>query len=246
VGPAPLLFDAWVRFHAGFDAGLAADRSAGKPEPIEHKGSAASTADDRGGALRLGVGGGGTQLTWETAGNLDLARPGALACWVRGLGWQAEAPPGDSGYVRLVRVPGAGRSVFLVERDVRRAGATSEAFVVGFFDLAGGEEHSLVLRPGPLWRPTDWHLLVVTWDARGFAVSVDGAALVRQAVPEGRIRANFADLPDGAGSAGAAWIVGDAARESTLLDDLTVYARVLDDDEVRRLYAAGRAAGFTR
>jgi hypothetical protein len=142
--------------------------------------------------------------------------------------------------VRFVRVPGTDRSAFIVERDTRNASSEREKLIVGFFDLQGGEKHFLSLQTGPRWRNGTWHLVVVTWDRTGFAVSVDGGPFTRKAVPSGRIPAAF-----GALSAEATWLVGDTNRESTLLDELAVYSRPLSDEEARRLYEAGLGSDAT-
>ena len=239
-GSAPALYNAWIRFYAGFDRGAAADLAAGEPKATRSRGEVLLERGRVERALLLGLRGGGGEIAYATAGNLDLAHPGALSFWIRAVAWQGKAAAGESGYVRFLRIPGVGRSVFVVERDVRQPGSDQEKFIIGFFDLSGGEKHYLSLRAGPRWTPEAWHLIVVAWDAVGFAVSVDGGPFTRKAVPSGRIRADFGDLP-----AGATWLVGDETRESTLLDELTIYARQLSDEEARRLYDAGLDANAT-
>lgn len=232
---APSLLGPWISFYAGFEEDVVAELASGEPRPRQVQGRTVFDRGRVGRALRLGVAAGGARIDYPLASNLDFSRPGALSFWISPRGWQAKAPPGDSGYVRFLHVVGRERSVFLVQREPRRT--MQEALALGFFDLPGGEKHFLQIEAGPRWGSREWHLLVVDWDAAGFALSVDGAPFVRKGVPGERIRAFFGrPVPD------ATLVVGGRSREFSLLDELTIYARPLGDADVAALWQRGQAS----
>jgi hypothetical protein len=232
-GSSPTLLNDWIRFYASFDHGATgAELASGSAEPTSVQGNPRFDVGILGTALR--VGGDGAELRFACQGNLELAKPGALSIWVAPREWSDTS----SAYVRFVRVTGQANAVFVLERDVRASGNTRETLIAGAAGFPGGQQSLLILPIGARWRAADWHLLVIDWDATGFALSLDGTPFVRHAVPGQSMERAFP-----AGQSGAVFVVGDTGAESSLVDDLTVYERPLADEEVAQLFAAARSAG---
>jgi len=223
----------WITFHAGFEDGVTADLAVGSPEPVIVGGAANFRVGLAGKAIRLGSDAGGANLAYSLAANLDLSRPGTLSFWVAPMGWNEPGQPG-SRYLRLISIVDKGRTIFLAQRDTRRR--DSERIIVGFYHLPGPDRY-LIARTRTPWSQETWHLIAVSWDATGFAVSLDGGSFVRRSVPNDLIVAPLTD-PDS-----AALVVGSRGSESTLLDDLTIYGRVLGDADVAAIWRSWGSEG---
>ena len=162
-------------------------------------------------------------------GNLDFGLPGSLSFWVAASNWSGS----DTAVVPFARAAGLGRSGFVVERDPRTEQQPGESLFVGFFGVDGSLQRYVSLISSRRWRAGEWHLVVVNWDLHGIAGSLDGAPLVRQAMPEGWIAASFPPNP----GRPARWILGDSRVATSVIDEVRVYRRRLTDVEIARLFA---------
>jgi hypothetical protein len=226
----------WVLFHAPYDGSEEPVLSLGRPRPVAVHGDPVFEPGVVGRAIRFGARANGVEIRYAREGNLDFSAPGGLSFWVRPVNWR-RVDAGRSGYVRFIRSGGRDGSSFVLERDVRRPpSAKHEKLLVGFFDLRGSQRYYLALRAGPPWRNGRWHFVAASWDAVGFAASVDGQPLIRRAMPEGLAAVHFP-----AAGEGATWVVGDRITdEGYALDELRIYSRALRDEDVRALFAAAR------
>jgi hypothetical protein len=231
-GSAPALLSPWISFYASFDDGVTAALAGGAARPEQVHGATVLESGRFGRGIRLGEAAGGARIDYALEHNVDFERPGALSFWVAPLSWLDRAPRGDSGYVRFVRVVGATRAVFAIQRDAR---GEADALVIGVSNLRGGETYQLKRGAGRRWQKGEWHLVAVSWDPLGFAASIDGDPFVRVGVPDGRLPAGLGPGP------GSVLVVGDPGREGSLLDELTVYTRPLAADEVARLWSRSGA-----
>ena len=215
-------------FSLSAEQGALADTPSGRLAPVATHGALVTGAGRFGRALRLGAAGGGGELEYPLRGCVDFARPGSLRFWVRPADWSTA----DAAYVPFVRAASPPAGVFVVERNTRAPGG-GEDLLVGFFGIAGGRERYVSLRSAVRWGAADWHFVAVSWDARGFAASLDGQPLVREAVPEGWIARAFPTVARADGR----WLVGDLGRASTWIDELAVAPKPLSDADIRRLFA---------
>ena len=221
----------WIRFHASYDDHIDARDSQSGPSATETTShfSPRFTRGRIGSALQLGgPTAGPNPLTYPVEGRIDFSSTGSMSIWISPIAWSSG--PGAAEYVPFVRIQGR-EATFLVERDRRLPGATSEKIIVGLFDTKGGPSHSLVVALDSLWSNGGWHLIVVNWDATGFSVSIDGRPEIRRALPVGALaRALRSPNFD------TSLLIGNKARDSTAIDDLTLYGVDLSPSEIEWLF----------
>jgi Concanavalin A-like lectin/glucanases superfamily len=212
---ADLPASSWRTHHAAFEPG---DGSAPSHPP------SAFTAGRRGRALRLGPGSGPAELA--ARGVVDLARPGAITCWIQPVAWR---PPGPSSeYVPVIRVIGSGAAVALVERDRRYAGRDIDVWIAGFFSLASRAEVQLQRELDGAWPNAGWHFVAFQWDATGFSLQLDGRKPARMALPGADLAAEFPKET-------STLLIGSGASEGFLVDEVSVWSRPLSQRELSAL-----------
>jgi hypothetical protein len=172
----------------------------------------------RGPALVLGAGVKPAEAV--VAGSVDLSRPGTLTLWVKARAWSPASPD----YVPIARFTGLGGATLLVERDRRDGHPGVDRFIAGFFGLAKHGEVRLDRDVAPAWGE-ERHFLAVAWEATGFALRLDRGRSVRAANRGVVLSAEFP-------SASTTLRIGGAQREGLLVEDASIWSRVLTDDEL--------------
>ena len=205
----------WRTYHADFEPGEAS---------TPHHPPSAFASGHRWRALRLAPGAGSKELTAQ--GVVDLARPGAITCWIRPVGWRQPGP--SSEYVPVIRVIGSGAAVALVERDRRYAGRDVDVWIAGFFSLASRSEVQLQRELDSLWTDESWHFVAFQWDATGFSLQLDGGRPARMALPGATLAAEFPRQT-------STLLIGSGASEGFLVDEVSVWSRPLSQRELSAL-----------
>lgn len=216
-------FNPSVTFYASFDrlpadAELSAGNGKAIPAAVPHE-------------LRDGLSGkallcGGTLVAYDAAdGNVDLARPGALAVWLSPRDWMRQ---GETPYLFLVRLHGSGRSMMIG----RMGGADNQEALYAHAQV-GDRMTSVLSGHTRDWHSGGWHLLVLNWRAEAIEFSVDGGELQRAAAP----------WLAGAKGDGGGLVVGNegTSGQQYLVDDLSVFDRPLSHEEIQWLFEQGAA-----
>ncbi|MBC8134033.1 MAG: hypothetical protein H7X95_13700 [Deltaproteobacteria bacterium] len=101
-------------------------------------------------------------LTWAKKGNLDLARPGSLAFWIKPNQWTA-----NSSQIPLVAIDGSRKLVVVA----------NPGGLIAHFEIWNTPTHTAVAQGSTSGWPTDtsWHLVIVTWGTESIGISFDGA-----------------------------------------------------------------------
>lgn len=215
-------FNSSVTFYASFDRlPPDADLSAG-----DGKANVPATPHElRQGLFDKALLCGQTPVGYQAAGNIDLARPGALAVWVSPQDWKRQ---GETPYLFFVLLHGAGRSMMM-----GRMGGTANHEILYAHAQVG--EHTVSVLSGHTrdWESGGWHLLVLNWRAEAVEFSVDGGELQRGGAPW------FA----GATGEGGGLNLGNEGtpNQQYLADELTVFDRPLSHEEIRWLWERGAA-----
>lgn len=205
----------WRTYHARFEPG---DESTANHPP------SAFASGHRGRALRIAPGSGSKELA--VRGVVDLARPGAITCWVRPLDWRQPGPASE--YVPVIRVVGSGTAVALVERDRRYAGRDVDVWIAGFFALASRAEIQMQRELDSLWPNEGWHFVAFQWDATGFSIQLDAGRPARMALPGADLAAEFPRQT-------STLLIGSGATEGFLVDEVSVWSRPLTQQELSAL-----------
>lgn len=168
---------------------------------------------------------GQTPVSYQAAGNIDLARPGALAVWISPQDWKRQ---GETPYLFFVLLHGAGRGIMM-----GRMGGTANQEVLYAHAQVGQQTASVLSGHTRDWHSGGWHLLVLNWRAEAVEFSVDGGELQRGGTPW------FA----GATGEGGGLNVGNEGtpNQQYLADELTVFDRPLTNEEIRWLWGQGTA-----
>jgi hypothetical protein len=211
----------WLRWQLDFD-------TAREGQVADH----ALVAGMRGRALRSG-GPEGSRVALAAERRLDLTRPGAFELWVSPESWRAGV---GRDYVQFLSVNAPAGAFFTVERDRAVGEPDEDRLLVGYWGIRQRAEFSLALPLTRGWKPGSWHSLAVSWDATGFAVSIDGGAWVSRAVPVPLAREGFA-------SPQALLVIGSAGPEATRIDSIRVFSRPIHRESGSSPAAPARDGG---
>lgn len=196
----------------------------GNPASVERPLVLSSGRKGRG--MRLGQGASSPELALR--GVVDLARPGAITAWIRPSEWQS--PSVTSQYVPVFRVTGAGPAVVVIERDRRYPGRPIDVWIAGYFALASRAEVQMQREMKSLWAAREWHFVAFQWDSTGFSLQIDDLEPARTALPRANLVAEFP-------RASSTLVIGSAAPEGFIVDDLSIWSRQLTRSEIASLRA---------
>lgn len=220
--PAIRRFDSAITFYLNFtNPAMGALMSAGAGLPVGINGKVELMRGIDGQALLLKNRPGQTwkKIIYQARGNLNLAKPGALAVWVMDYHW---TKPGLWHY-------------FLTGRDGGRFFMLAPTAV--YMQGAGPKGANVVADWGMHWKTGQWHLLVLNWRMQSFALSLDGK-------PWGSTYE--ASLAGAKGPPGNLCIVRGSPAEKCAISDLMIFNRNLSMDEIRWLYHCGMASEKTK
>ncbi|MGD9494879.1 MAG: glycoside hydrolase domain-containing protein [Armatimonadota bacterium] len=170
------------------------------------------------------VGGEGTNLTYPTAGNM-WPEEGTFAIWVQSVDWTLT----DAPLVNRWWIDVGGPTRFLIYHYLHTSG-------ISFYHMDVRGEHPSMTTVATTWAPGEWKHLVGTWRQGRLRLYING-----ERAPE--------ELQVELGPIGPAIRIGGPvnssepveARADTNLDEFYVFARALEDVEVRALYQRGVA-----
>lgn len=216
--PALEKFGAAVTFYVSFDNGAAADLSNGEATPRDKK----LIAETKPGLWGQAFLSGETVIAYDTAKNMDLSKPGALALWISPYEWKREAGKG-AGYIFFVKILDQGRQVMLA-----RMGNSLNKEAVYAYGQAAEKGQSISGGNSLQWKNGEWHLLTLNWSNAALEFSLDGGALHRQEI------AGFETVEGKPGQ----MFVGSKSGENArfLVDELMILNRPLGADEIKELW----------
>jgi hypothetical protein len=210
--PALFRFNDAITFYASFDGYATADLSNGKGAP---RNSEANWAD---GIWHQALRGMTKPLEYEALGNIDLTRPGALTMWISPQNWTHQ---GNPAYIHFVVINSQGIT-FQISRmgdavNQEKLYAWWKAGSKGVIDAVGNTKQ---------WQ-SGWHLLAANWRNGYIEFSVDGAAFHRVATAKTVLYT---------GKNPGTIHIGAGGNTPYLMDELLIYNRPLENDEVKWMY----------
>lgn len=215
--PAPDKFGAAVTFYSSFDQGASADLSNGGGAPRDPKLKITMKPGIWGTAFLSGQ----ESITYNTAKNIDLSKPGAVAVWIRPFEWKRDAA--TTSYIFFLNMMDHGRQLMLA-----RMGDPRNKEAVYAYAKAGNTGKSVVAGNSLQWKDNDWHLFVANWHNAYIEFSLDGSPLHRLDMPT----FENADGPPGQIFVGSK---GDV-NQQYLMDELMVVNRALSHDEIEWMW----------
>lgn len=230
-----------VIFHLGFDdETLYPELSQGAVEPARITGSPQFRPGRRGQALLLG-GESGIRADYLANGNLDLTVPGALTLWIAPHSWLKPADVQERPYLRFFHLQGAGSGYVFIQRqgfvNLTRPDGTlarrTDMLQAGYYALPGLKNLLAGAYGTQDWPDGEWRLIVINWNRDRLALSVNGKTTAQ---------ANFSrpitpdDFPDSTQKPLIFSLGSGSSRETTLVDELTIYRRNLTETEIRQLF----------
>ena len=230
------------------DETLLPDLSLGAVEPLSITGKASFVDGIYGKALLLG-GDGGIQVKYHSACNVDLTRPGALSFWMAPEDWlQPGEEVKERPYLRFFHLQGAGAGYFFIQRQGfvnktlpnGKLSKRSDMFQAGMYSFADWKNQLLGAYDTLNWQNGEWRFFVINWDRNGMSLHVNSK--LKNQTRYSRVL-DEKDFPDKKSPSAFFRIGTGKSRETTRLDDLIVYRRNLNEEEIRKLYQAGVPAG---
>lgn len=218
-------------FYVSFDHGFVPDLAAGETWAPRLEGPYDKTRTEP--ARVPGFSGEGLQLssgaaTYPVPGNFPVTSRGAVALWVKPMGWQR--PNGNN--VTFVVLHGGG---FYLQRQgpmVREDGQITRQEHIQFLAKASRDQRRYTSLGGGRWENGEWYLLVANWSWPTMQLSVNGQDFSVKSLPNRPADDVFGN-----------WFkVGSCGADGGVLDELMIFDRPLEIEEVRLLHAAGRAA----
>ena len=229
--PLPL-YRGSVSFHLGFDGATEADISRGKPAPVRTVGTAGFRNGLRGKALFCGKDGGA--LFFLKKDNIRFSRSGTILFFYKPLAWEKDKYKGGVSFLGFPS--GSGALHLNIAYDPVSLPPGRRPLAVLF--LHGKRIPSqLYLLPAAKDKNTGetWHLFAFSWEPGRLQTSRDGRPW--KEFPVGFTLADE-DFPS------PVFCVGNNVNWNYLLDEFTVYDRVLSCGEIAAVYK--EAAGGLR
>lgn len=239
-----------VTFYLSFDQKrLVADLAAGDAEPAEIHGTPKFADGVHGHALVLG-GENAVRAEFLPSGNIDFSVPGALSFWLAPLKWRQPGEVEERQTLGFLGLRGSSGGAFFIQRHgFKNEGGRpirNDAFQIGVYNLPDWENviySRAADRNRPhfteQWEPLDWRLIVVNWDSNGYSVSIDADHAERRDYPRAISEIDFPNDLVGK-RRGSFRLGGSPSLETTLIDEVTVYRRPLEGNEIQALYDARR------
>ena len=246
--PALESLNAEIIFCLSFDdEAVLPDLSQGAAEPLKTTGQASFVDGVHGKALLLG-GENGIDITYRSAGNLDLTKPGALSFWIAPDNWlQPSEEVKERPYLRFFQLQGTGAGHFFIQRmgfanKMQPDGKLlkrNDKFMAGLHAFADWKKQLLVLPHDTLkWKDGEWRFVVITWDRQSMNLIINGKVESQIHYPRVLDEKDFADEKKT-----CSFRIGTGeSKETTRLDEFIVYRRFLSEEEIQKLYQAGISA----
>ncbi len=160
---------------------------------------------------------------------------GAICFWVMPQSWIQKGFAESRGIIVLLHAM-IGGGALIVERQGFAANPKRTDYLLVLLNKVTEGTPLAVADTTEAWENGVWHLVVINWNEKGLETSVDGKALKRTAYPRPLVTRDFAGHERFTLGCNAA----DAA-EITLLDEITVFKRPLEQNEIRKVYKTGSA-----
>jgi hypothetical protein len=199
----------------------------GKPTPIRDNDGVPTFRPGLYGQGMMLVGQGQSTLTYSTAGNLDLTKPGALAVWTCPQDW-ARSEAEDYFFPATFMCNGA--KLMFGRQGKLRSDRTDMIYLAAKI----GDTAQLLVgtsQDSRGWKNGEWHFWVMNWRANSVEFSLDGEPLARKDTP----------VPFNASgdNAGQLVVAAQTATCRFLVDELLVLNRPLGEDEIKWMYEEG-------
>ena len=227
--PALAKFGTSITVYASYDQSVVADLSDGDGQPVNVKAPIQLEQGLRGNAFLAGQG--AQSFTYQDKDNLNLSKSGAVAVWISPQQWQRD--PEKIPTFPIFSASSYGQWLLL-----GRMGSKVNQEKLYAFNQVGGsksEQKAHALSGNTLnWKDGEWHLLVCNWRDDAIEFSHDGATPIRTQTPW---RAEAKGDP-GLFTIGAAINYSEPSiLQQYLVDELMVFSRPLQVDEIKWLYA---------
>ncbi|MBE6374851.1 MAG: hypothetical protein IKD23_01035 [Lentisphaeria bacterium] len=213
-----------VTFHVNFDGTADAAMSQGRAKPIQTHGKVEFRDGLRGKALFCGQG--GAMFLYMRNKNMDLTKPGTLLFFYKPLNWEKSKFKGGSFFCGIQATKGA--LYFNVAHDPVNACPCRRPVTLNFFN--GVKIPSQMYAYYPNFPQSDcekWHMLAFSWEPGKLQISQDGRAWKEYPVA---FTITAEDFPN------PAICIGESSKWNYLLDEFTVYNRVLTSGEIAEIY----------
>jgi hypothetical protein len=235
--PAVEIFREKITFYAGFDGTVTPEIAAGQKKPLGIKGEPVFTEGRYGKGILTGKGAGAV-LSYPVRDHLDFTKPGTISFWMCPVEWDKTGIyPGGEGYRRFVTITAPGKRSFIfiqrhaygTESSTRRTDHIS----VLFYYFPGMKNLISNYHGTKNWKDGEWHLLTVNWDTSNYRFYMDGDIVGTTAFDRPLTKEDFPEDVD------VSLNIGGGAKDSTIIDELTIYNHSLTDTEIKRLFQVG-------
>ena len=220
---APLYPEA-VTLYLNFDGKVDAAVAKGRAKPIQTIGKVEFKEGLRGQSLFCGKG--GATLLYMRNKNVDFTKPGTIVFFYKPINWETEKYKGGAFFCGIQANNGA--LYFNVAHDPAKLCPCRRPVTLNFFN---GAKIPSRLYPYytnfPQAECAKWHMLAFSWEPGKLQISQDGK--VWQSFPVA-FTITAADFPN------PAICIGASSKWTYLLDEFTVYNRVLTSQELAAVY----------
>lgn len=225
--PVLKLFGNDIVFHCSFDTGdFQADMAGGKASAVMTRGEPVFDKGLFGKAFRNG------RPYFEAAGNIDMTLPGTVVLWVSPYQWPTENDGRKEPGFNIFGVSDKDREYELFAGKMGGQ-PWQKSHLNAYIQYPRQKKHlnCTVWNSGNTnqWKSGEWHMLAVSWNSNSISYSMDGK---KPAVTV---------LPTPIATPGKQFFVGYGddklpADRQILTDEVTVFKRILTEEELARLY----------
>ena len=218
------LYPESATLYLNFDNTVDAALAKGRAKPIQSLGKTVFRKGLRGEALLCGKG--GSMQLYLRNKNMDLTKPGTLLFFYQPIDWEKSKFNGGSFFCGIQARKGA--LYFNVAHDPAKLCPCRRPVTLNFFN---GVKIPAQLYPYyPQFEQSkcaQWHMLAFSWEPGKLQISQDGKAWKEYPVP---FTITAEDFPN------PAFCIGESSKWNYLLDEFTVYNRVLSSKELTEVY----------
>lgn len=233
--------DSAIIFQLNFNDGtLFPELSLGEVEPLSVKGTAEFLDGPFGKALLLG-GQDGITLQYHALQNIDLSRNGALSFWLAPKDWIQAGEASSRPYIRFFNMNSAGAGYFFIQRQGfvnpteknGKSGRRGDMFQVGLYAFKDMKNALTGSHNTLNWKNGEWRHFVINWNRSGMTLSINGKSATQKQFSRAL---NNEDFKENQNKKIHFRIGYGKAKETSLFDELTIYKRNLNEDEIKFLY----------
>lgn len=160
---------------------------------------------------------------------------GSLACWIKPVKWVKREEADSRGYIVFFRVS-IGGGAFIIQRQGFQKNPNRMDYLLLMLNRVTEGTPLAVGDVTDKWEDETWYFLVMNWNTLGFSYSINGKELKTLKYPRELTENDFGSSePFTIGAGGG----GTDLNELTLIDEITVFSRELNQTEIRRLYSSG-------